>query len=155
MVEATSLKGTYLVSGLGEDAMAQIAAISQVQTYSSGRCLIQIGDPADKFFVILSGRIRVTTSDGDELGQIGEGSILGEMGLVDAQNSTANATCVGHVSAIVIPIPEMRQLMNQNRAWGFVVLANISRVMSDRLRKTNARVDLLSDHVGDLWDNAL
>ncbi len=155
MVEASALKHSYLVVGLEESAIAQIAEISKIQSYSSGRCLIGIGDAADELFVILSGRVQITTADGDELGTVGESSVVGEMGLVDAQRATANVVCMGPVSAVVIPIPELRKMMNQNRQWGFVVLANISRVMSDRLRKTNARVDLLSDQITHPWENAI
>lgn len=155
MVEASALKNTYLVAGLDDAAIAQIGAISKIHSYNSGRSLIGIGDPADELFVILSGRVQITTADGDELGTIGEGSVAGEMGLVDAMSATANVTCMGPVSAVVIPIHELRRLMNQNRDWGFVMLANIGRVMSDRLRKTNARVDQLSDQVAVPWENAL
>jgi len=45
--------------------------------------------------------------------------------------------------------------MNANREWGFVVLANLSRVLAGRLRVANDKIDELYDKTTDTWDNAL
>jgi hypothetical protein len=42
--------------------------------------------------------------------------------------------------------------MNSRREIGFVILANLARVLSGRLRLADAKIDLLSD--GDAWKNA-
>lgn len=155
MVEVSALKDTYLVAGLADEDIAQIAALAQIKTYNSGQSVTRCGEPPNEIYVILSGNMRVTTEDGDLLGEVGLNSVVGEVGLVDAQPRTANVTTVGPVTAAVIPTAELRRAMNQNRTWGFIVLANLSRVMASRLRQANARIDELTDLTTEPWSNAL
>ena len=155
MVEVSALKDAYLVAGLNDAQIAQIAAITNVRTYNSGQSLTRIGDPCAELFVILSGNVKVTSHDGDLLGEVGANSVVGEMGLVDGLPANAHVTCVGHVSAAAINIPELRKLANQNRDWGFVMLSNLCRVMSGRLRQTNARIDELCDLTSEPWEHSL
>lgn len=154
MVEVSALKDAYLVAGLTNDQIAQIAAISNVKVYNSGQSLTRVGDASTDLFVILSGNVKVTSNDGDLLGEVGANSVVGEMGLVDGLPANAHVTCVGHVSAIAISIPELRRLANQNRDWGFVMLSNLCRVMSSRLRQTNARIDELCDLTTEPWEHS-
>ena len=92
---------------------------------------------------------------GDRNSPLYRNSVVGEVGLVDARPRTANVTCVGPVSAAVIPTPDLRRLLNQNRQWGFIVLSNIARVLASRLRQANARIDELTDLTTEPWTNAL
>jgi len=155
MVETSALKDAYLVAGLKEEQIAQIAAIATVNSYQSGEALTRIGEPSASLFIVLSGSVRVTTHDGDLLGEVGTNSVVGEMGLVDALPANANSTCIGPVCAAVISMAELRRIMSQNREWGFVILSNVSRVMAARLRQTNARIDELADLATEPWAHAM
>ena len=155
MVEVSALKDSYLVAGLTDEQVGKIASLSTVKTYRSGDTIVKSGDPATELLVVLSGSLNVTSDDNDLLGEIGVNSVVGEMGLMDGRASTANVCSVGHVSVASIPTKELRGLMNSNRDWGFLVLANIGRVMSDRLRRSNARIDELCDSTHQPWENAL
>jgi CRP-like cAMP-binding protein len=153
MVDSAALKNAYLVAGLNDDQIGQIASLASIRNYSSGQSLACIGQPSDEVYVILSGNLRVMSQDGDLLGEVGTNSVVGEIGLVDASPRTANVVSNGPVSAAVLPTDSLRKLMVQNRECGFVMLANISRVMAGRLRQLNARVDELSDLAVEPWGN--
>jgi CRP-like cAMP-binding protein len=155
MSDSVSLKGTYLVAGLNDDQMAQVNRLAQIHMYHSGHELCRIGEPADTLYVVLNGTLAVTTGDGDKLGEIGTNSVVGEIGIVDVRTRTANVTCVGPVSVAAISIDQLRALMNENRDWGFLILANLARVLAVRLRQADARIDELADKASDQWTNAL
>ncbi len=155
MVDVTALKNTYLVAGLSDEEIAQVATLATVRTYQSGQSLTRSGDAPNEVFVILSGNLVVTSDDGDRLGEIGVNNVVGEIGLVDASPRTAHVNCVGIVTTAVFSTPDLRKLMSQNRHWGFIMLSNISRVMASRLRQSNARIDELSDLAAEPWNNAM
>lgn len=155
MVETSTLKDAYLVAGLKDEEIAQVAALANVKLYRSGDCIAQVGDASSELFIILSGSVKITTQDGDLLGEAGPNSVIGEMGLVDAQPCNGNVACVGPVSVAAIPMAELRKLMSRNRDWGFVMLSNISRVLAARLRQTNARIDELCDLTEEHWEHSL
>jgi glutaminase len=155
MSEGVSLKGTYLVAGLTDEQMSEVARLAQLHMFPSGHVLCRIGDVADTLYVVLNGTLAVTTADGDKLGEIGANSVVGEIGIVDTRQRTANVTCVGAVTVAGIPIDALRALMNANRQWGFLILANLARVLAVRLQQADARIDDLADKAGDTWTNAL
>jgi hypothetical protein len=117
--------------------------------------LIRAGDPGGDFFVILDGRVNVLTPDGDKLSEVGPGSVLGEISLVDAGPRTATVIAIGLVDVAVIPATDLRRYMSTNRDLGFTVLANLSRVLAGRLRLANEKIDELYDKATDAWDHAL
>ncbi|MEQ1934359.1 MAG: cyclic nucleotide-binding domain-containing protein [Fimbriimonadaceae bacterium] len=155
MTDPAILKGTYLVAGLDDVQIAAVAGLSTLKHFPSGHLLAKIGEAAEVMYVVIGGTLTVTTQDGDKLGEIHTGSVVGEVALVDARPRAANVACVGPVSVAEISIDQLRKMMNQDRDMGFLILANISRVLSARLRSADAMIDQLADGVGDVWTHAL
>jgi len=155
MLDIESLKKTYLVVGLSDEQVQEIASLATLRRFSPQETLIRAGEQSSDLYVILDGRLNVLTKDGEKLSEVGPGSLIGEIALIDARPRTANVVCVGLVDAAVIPAKELRAKMNQQRDWGFIVLANLSRVLAGRLRVANERIEELYDKTTDSWDNAL
>jgi CRP-like cAMP-binding protein len=155
MVESAVLQGTYLVTGLAESKVAKVAALGEMRSYASGQVICTIGEIAAEMYVVLDGNVFVMTADGDRLGEIGRGSVIGEIALVDARPRTANVVCVGPVNVAVFSTDELRKLMNADRDLGFTMLASIARVLAGRLRQADARIDELTDKASDVWHNAM
>lgn len=155
MLEPSVLKGTYLCAGLTDDQVAQLGALAELHTYQAGHELCRIGETAQDLYVVISGHFSVTTHDGDKLGEIGPGGLIGEIAIVDVRQRTANVTSIGTVAVASIKVDAIRKLMSENREWGFLVLANIARVLAVRLRQADARIDDLCDKSQDSWNLAM
>lgn len=155
MLDGSTLKASYLMHGLTEDQIAQIAAIAELKQFRSGQLVAKYNEMSDDLFFVLDGNLVVTTADGDKLGDIGPNSVIGEIGLVDARPRTADVTCCGQVNMAVVSIKALRKLMNDNRDWGFILLSNVARVLAGRLRQADARIDELADKASDVWTHAV
>lgn len=149
-----AFKQNYLVSGLSEAEIESVWEMSEVKTHCARDILIRINEKSSDLFVILDGRVVVVTADGDKLGEPGPGSVLGEMALIDDRPRSAEVICVGLTKTARIPAKALRAHMNSNRDVGFIILANLARVLSGRLRLANAKIDTLMDG-GDPWKNSL
>ncbi len=145
----------YLVYGLGDDMIQEVAEFATVEIKTAGEDLIRFGERSGDLFVILDGRVNILSQGGDKLAEVGPGAVIGEIALIDDQPRSANATCVGLVKAARIPAKELRTYMNTNRQVGFTMLANLARVLCFRLRQTDQKLDALMDKVTDPWQNAL
>jgi CRP-like cAMP-binding protein len=145
----------YLVHGLKEQVIDDIEKLAKEQTFLAQEFLVRTGEKSSDLYVILDGRVIVCTSAGDQLAEIGPGSVLGEVALVDDQPRCADAVCKGLVKVARFPAKELRSYMGRNPEAGFVMLANLARVLSNRLRKTDAVVEDLAAHPKDAWANAL
>ena len=152
---ADVFKKNYLVTGLDDRAIAEIAELGEVGTKMPGECLIEKGDASNDLFVILDGIVNVYTKQGDKLGDCGPGSVLGEVALVDAGPRSANAGCVGVVTYVRLPAAELRKYMSANKEAGFTMLCNLARVLSMRLRNSAEVMEDLRAQTVDPWEKAL
>ncbi len=144
----------YLVFGLPEEKISEIAELADFQTKLPNELLCGLGEKGSDLFVILDGRVNVTSEDGEKLAEIGPGAVIGEVALVDDLPRSANAVCITAVHFARLPAKELRAYMVKNKEVGFHMLANLSRVLSARLRTTNVVIDELAGKARDPWDFA-
>ena len=152
---AEVFRKNYLVTGLDDSTVGEIAELAEVGSLMAGACLIDKGDDSSDLFVILDGTVQVYTKRGNKLGDCGPGSVLGEVSLVDAGPRSANVMCLGSVTYAKLPAAELRRYMTENKEAGFTMLANLSRVLSMRLRKSAEVMEDLRAQTVDPWEHAL
>src|SRR5258708_1959495 len=136
-----AFKRNYLVCGLPEEAMAEVWAMGEQETHLARETLIRINEKNSDLYVVLDGKVHVMTADGDILAEPGTGRVLGEMGLSDDRPGSVEVVCVSLTKVAKIPANKLRGYMNTNRDVGFVILANLARVLSGRLRLADAKID--------------
>ena len=147
---------SYLVYGLNRDQMCSVAALAEMRRLCAQDVLIGKNRPGGEVFVILQGRVKVLTDDGDVLAEVGQSGVVGEIELIDAGPRSANVVCMGLVDVAAIPVSALRQLMKKDLQLGFHMLANLAVVLCGRLRKADQMLDDALDHAhGGAWGNAL
>lgn len=143
----------YLVFGLPQEKADEIASLAKFETKLASECMCEKGQKGSDLFVVLDGRVNITSQHGEKLAEIGPGAVIGEVALVDDQPRSANAVCITAVHYARLPAKELRNYMVQNKDVGFHMLANLSRVLSTRLRATDAVVDDLAGKSRDPWND--
>ncbi len=104
-------------------------------TLAPGQSLFKKGEPAHTMYVVRSGAVQV--HDGNTVFEtVGPGGLLGEMAIVDGAPRSAGARA--EIASEVIPVDERRFLSMVERTPYFAI--RIMRVLTRRLRQTNARV---------------
>src|SRR5437588_10215538 len=88
-----------LFNGLDKKELQALAGSCKERKYSAGSTLIKQGDSGVGLYVIISGHVKITqASDPDKaeenLGDFGQGSVLGEMALLDDLPRSATVTAV-------------------------------------------------------------
>ena len=102
-----------LFSGLEKKDLQVLTSACQERNYKAGATLIRQGDTGVGLYVIISGTVRITQANNPdraevELGTAGQGSVLGEMSLLDDLPRSATVTAVDDVTALLLPIWEFR-----------------------------------------------
>src|ERR1700728_4513489 len=73
--------------GLTREALSIIAQVTTEESHALGTRIFQYGDPGDKLFIILDGKVRISrevAGMGEEaLAVLGPGQVFGEMALLD------------------------------------------------------------------------
>ncbi|MBS1723168.1 MAG: cyclic nucleotide-binding domain-containing protein [Armatimonadetes bacterium] len=147
-------KENYLVFGLPTERIDELAALASFETKLAQEVICVKGGKGSDLFVILDGRVNITSLNGEKLAEVGPGAVIGEVALVDDQPRSANAVCITAVHYARLPAKELRAYMVKHKDVGFHMLANLARVLSTRLRSTDAVVDELAGKARDPWECA-
>ena len=137
-----------LFDGLTREALALIAGVTTEESHETGTSLFRYGDPGDKLFVILSGKVRISRElpgMGEEaLAVLGSGEVFGEMSLLDESPRSADARVHERCRMLVIAKEAFDDLLFSEKELAYEVLWNCVRLLSARLRETNEKVTFLT-----------
>lgn len=135
-----AMKRAELFHGLEEAHLAQLAAISQQKTYTTGDTVFDQDDPGDGLYIVGMGQVSVIPrgSDGDS-GEptvyLGEGQVFGEMALIDRATRSAAIVAEGDDTRLYyIPTAEFTSLCEENTAIGYIMMRNIAQDLSFKIR---------------------
>jgi CRP-like cAMP-binding protein len=121
------------------DGLAELLADDNVavttRRFADGDIVFHEGDPADIAYVIRSGAATVSTaSDGSELelGLMGRGELIGELGVLSDGVRSATVRAVGDTVLVEIPPDELRDLMASPANAAELGSQVVNRLLRDR-----------------------
>jgi CRP-like cAMP-binding protein len=103
-----------------------------VHYFSAGETIFQQGNTADLMYIVQEGSVDIVVN-GQVLETAGEGSVLGEMAVVD--DSPRSATAVAKTDCKLVPLDEKSFLDHVHRTPFFAL--QVMRILTHRLRKMN------------------
>ena len=134
--------------GLTREALAMFAGVTSEESHATGTKLFQYGDPGDKLFIILEGKVRISrevAGMGEEaLAVLGAGQVFGEMALLDESTRSADARAHERCRLLVISKDAFEDLLFMHKDLAYEVLWACVRMLSARLRETNDKLTFLS-----------
>ena len=146
MVSFRDLKEFELFSGLNDTKLAKIAKLCEKRTLEDGALCFKQGNKALGLHLCHNGKINILYRIHEPWAievithAVKAGEVFGWSALVEPHIYTASAKCVGKVEEIYIVGAELRKLLDANPAMGYVVMKNLSTLMSSRLTETRRRL---------------
>ncbi|MCB0826249.1 MAG: cyclic nucleotide-binding domain-containing protein [Armatimonadetes bacterium] len=141
MSASTGIQASYIAQGLSAEQVNQIAAISEIITVVDGAEIISEFDSAADIFVLIEGKVRVTTNQGDPIARLDKGAIIGEIALFDESERSATVVSAGESQLVKISGEKFTQLMYDEPTIGVIVLRNIGKTLCQRLRSSNVQLE--------------
>jgi CRP/FNR family transcriptional regulator, cyclic AMP receptor protein len=145
---AAALSKVHLFSGLPPDNLALIATIAGEEAHPLGTRLFAHGDPGDKLFLILEGKVRISRDIpgmGEEaLAVLGPGDVFGEMSLLDDSARSADAVVHERCRLLTLGRERFEELLFLRHDLAHDVLWSAVRILAKRLRETNDKLTFLS-----------
>ncbi len=138
------LAETPLFSGLEDAQLGQLARIALHRSYRKGEIIFSEGDPADGFYVVAEGRVKIfkVSSDGKEqiLHIFGRRHPFGEVPVFAGQRFPAMAQAIAPSRILFLPRQAFVELISENPSLALNMLAVLSR----RLRDFTVQIENLS-----------
>lgn len=143
----------YLLVGLSQEVKDEIYGMAKIMEMMGHRHVIEEDEKEVDLIVVLSGTIAIYKGE-EKLAEAGPGSVLGEVALVDNLPRSAHAISVTPVTIAKLDGNALRKYMFQNKDVGFIMLANLCRVLSARLRSVTQQVEDLKGASRDPWEHS-
>jgi len=143
------LSSVPLFEGFETDDLEHILQLSTRKEYAKERILVHENELGETFFLILSGKVKVSGEgqDGKEviLSFLGPGEFFGELALVDQEPRSATVSAVEKTVVLQIHRADFLEMLEQNGQMMkkfMVILANRLRHANDQI-KSLALLDVL------------
>lgn len=155
-VSIEELRNIGLFGALTDDVLGHLSKTLSVLLPEPGETLFREGDVANDMFVVLSGEIEVLKksrrSSEARIALLGPGDWFGEMSIVDVQPRSATVRALAACRLLRVTASDLDALYRQDlKAYALVVL-NVAREMSRRLRVADG---IIAELIANLTDNYL
>ena len=132
---------------LSPDQVAQLGRIGEIESYNPGEPIVVEGSLGDALFLILSGDVAVHRGP-QTFATLSADEFFGEMSLVEPAPRSATVTSMSATFLFRLPHDALRELISNDPHVASVLLVQVVKTLSDRLRRANqmlSSVDLLAD----------
>lgn len=144
------LKQADMLFGLDKGFIGRLMETGVKTTFPSGTVLFSEGQPAQRFFIMVKGRVRLSIDDKERsiytVAHAGEA--FGWSSLTGRYIYSASATCIAPSTLISFDRDEVETIMQEDPANAMLFYKNLALVIGNRLMLISAH---LADHlaVGD------
>jgi CRP-like cAMP-binding protein len=136
-----------LLVHLTPDQLERIAKVGEVESYNPAEQIVVEGSLGDALFLILSGQVAVHKGP-QTFATLSAGDFFGEMSLVEPAPRSATVTSMSATFVFRLPHDALRELISSDPHVASVLLVQVVKTLSDRLRRANqmlSSVDMLAD----------
>jgi CRP-like cAMP-binding protein len=132
------LRSVPVFASLSDEFIKRLRNRVELERFAPGEVIFQQGDPADAFYLVRIGFVKVTEQyPGGELvlAYLSKGSYFGEIGLLGNGLRTATCTALDHAEVVRIGADDFRQMLEQFPE----VAASLRGVADQRIRENQNR----------------
>ena len=133
------LAAAPLFHSLSQERLMQLVSKAVERVYLPGQTVFRQGESGAHIYVILGGQVRIVEATPEAplvdrfVGELGQGEIVGEMGLLLDHSRTATVMAVERTRCLMIPENEFSQALEESPQLAIGLL----RMMAARLQNVN------------------
>jgi CRP-like cAMP-binding protein len=137
-----ALRRSPLFDLLSPAELQVLADLSRPRRFGPGELVFAEGEVGDSLFVLAAGEVEVSRHETPRapLAVLAAPSAFGEMSLVDREHRSATVRARTEVQALQLTAESFTTFRKYSRDGFTLVVMNIARVLSSRLRETSAKL---------------
>jgi len=141
------LKNVPIFSDLNPKEMNEIEKIIHRREYKKGEPIFRMGDPGLGMYIIIKGLINIVEEDEagntTTLAVLKDGAFCGDLALLDEAPRSASAIADDHCDILGFFRPDFLDLLYRKTKLGIKILFSLSKIIGERLRRTNEQLAVL------------
>jgi CRP-like cAMP-binding protein len=128
-------------AGLSDSDIDRVAGIARVGEVKAGKMIDEQGKPADKFYILVSGRLGVVldldfgvTQKTYMVTSLGPGHMFAWSGLVGNPNYTAGSRAMTDSIFLEFDVVKLNKAFEEDPRLGYVMMRMVAETIASRLR---------------------
>lgn len=142
------VKQADILYHLDKTFVSQLMASGNKSTYPQGTVLFNQNDPAEQFFILLKGRVKLSIGDLTKTSYIVNhgGEAFGWSALTGRYVYSASATCLSSSTLITFERYRLEKILDQHPRNAALFYKNLALTLGNRLTQVSTH---LADHLAD------
>lgn len=140
----TFFRKVDVLSGLEGRSLESVMKVLKRESYGRGETLFSEGELGRTMYVLQDGEVEIRRSNAEgepvPIVRLGPGECFGEMALVEMEPRSATVVVVNKATAWSLTNLDLWKLFQEDQYAYVIVLQNICRLLSRRLRKADSRI---------------
>ena len=133
-----ALANIPIFENLTDSELNDVVRLTHERTYKLDEHVFKKLAPAEGMYVIMYGAVEINDPDsGTKFASLESGDFFGELALLDEEPRSASAVSIQPSTLIGFFRTDLLTLMKRSPELGNKILLNLSRVLGERLRRTN------------------
>jgi pilus assembly protein CpaE len=126
------LKNISFFSSLSEENFKNFSEHFVIKNFPKGEIIVKEGEPADLFYIITSGKVKVIKGEDKVVASLKEGEFFGEMALITDEPRSATVIAETDVETIALSKTDFDKFLEKNPQIAF----HLTKVITRRLAET-------------------
>lgn len=144
------IRNSYLGRDLDRQDIDLLVDIAEDVTFTNHEEVFRAGDPSTAIYVLLEGRVQVTTSTGEFIARMRPCEVLGEMALFSESPRSVTIVADGITRLAKFPAQKLKKLVHDNPTVGIHILMTMGKELCMRIRSSNMLVEKLYAAIDDV-----
>ena len=142
------LRTIPIFAGLEAAPLTSLASAAQEVSFTGGDLIVKEGEPGDRMYIIHTGQVRIVKDLGGlretSLALLGPGDFLGEMSIIECVTRSASVLAMGPTQLFALKGMDLYRLFQRRPDQYAVIMLNIARDLSRRLRAVDEKFAAIS-----------
>lgn len=134
MINEERIQNAEIFIGLRKEELREISALCNIEEIKKGTVLCREGDPAEKLYILESGKVIIRFKSGYTFDISNPGQIIGWSTLINPHRFKADAICDEDCRLISIKGHELLELCRKQKNIGLTIMDNLAGVVFKRLQ---------------------
>jgi len=134
-----------MFENLTSSELKEVARLTHEREYKKDEHVFKKLAPAEGMYFIIKGDVEIKDPDSDTVfANLSDGDFFGELALLDEEPRSASAVAKSPSKLVGFFRTDLLTLMSRDPKLGNKIMMDLSRVLGERLRKTNEELAKLS-----------
>ena len=148
------LEKAAIFHNLSKKELFEVEKTTYTRIYEPGEYIFRKSNPGDGMYIIVEGSVQIVDERLDDNKEIPlvtllNGDFFGELSLLDETPRSASAKCNKRTEAISFFRADLLDILNRKPLIGSKIILNVARVLGERLRATNVRLNELESKLNE------